>query len=313
MRTTNSYKSGVRNITLFVVLLSLSILTACANADSDTETTSESNKKNKNETEQTINLDEKFAGIESEFDARIGVFAVDTETNQTVAYHPDERFAYTSTFKVFAAGILLKQNDIQDLEKVITYTKDDVVTYSPVTKKQVDTGMTLLEISEAAIRKSDNTAGNILLEALGGPEEFEKALQKIGDEVTNAERYETELNEFEPGNTRDTSTPRAFAINLKKFALGDLLPDEKRELLNDWMQGNATGDSLIRAGAPDGWKVQDKSGAGAYGTRNDIAVVRPPNREPIVIAIMTRRLEADAEYDDSLVAEAAKITLNAFK
>src|SRR5699024_12426530 len=48
----------------------------------------------------------------------------------------------------------------------------------------------------------------------------------------------------------------------------------------------STGDTLIRAGAPEGWKVGDKSGAGSYGTRNDITVVWPPNREPIVIAIM---------------------------
>ncbi|WP_174612953.1 class A beta-lactamase [Virgibacillus ihumii] len=311
MRKNNPFISGIRKITLFMGILALTILTACANADSKTGTASKSDKED--ETEQTINMDEKFAKLENEFDARIGIFAVDTETNQTVAYHPDERFAYTSTFKVLAAGILLKQNDIQELEKVITYTKDDLVTYSPVTKKHVDTGMTLLEISEAAIRKSDNTAGNLLLETLGGPEKFENTLRKIGDDVTNAERYETELNEFKPGNTRDTSTPRAMAINLKKFALGDLLPDDKRKLLNEWMQGNATGDPLIRAGAPEGWKVADKSGAGTYGTRNDIAVVRPPNRQPIIIAVMTRHYTEDAEYNDRLVAKAAEITLNALK
>ncbi|MBM7587308.1 beta-lactamase class A [Bacillus pakistanensis] len=309
MRNTNPYKSGVRKLTLYLALLSLTILTACVNADNKTDASSEK----EIEKEQTINKDEKFVQLEDEFDARIGVYAIDTGTNQTVEFNPDERFAYSSTFKVLAAAILLKQNDLKDLEKVVTYNKEDLVTYSPVTEKHVDTGMTLLEISEAAIRKSDNTAGNLLLEALGGPDKFEHALRGIGDDVTQSERYETELNEFTPGNTRDTSTPRVLATNLKKVVLGDYLPNKKRELLIDWMKGNATGDALIRAGAPQGWIVGDKSGAGSYGTRNDIAVVWPPNQEPIVIAVMSRYDTKDAKYDNALVEKAAEITLNAFK
>ncbi|WP_245799197.1 class A beta-lactamase [Virgibacillus siamensis] len=304
-----SLKSSTCMFTLFISLMLLTTLTACANADSKTDASSDTGKKSK----QRISKDEKFAQLENEFDARIGVYAIDTGTKQTVAYHPNERFAYTSTFKVLAAAILLKQNDIQELERVIPYTKDDLVTYSPVTEKHVDDGMTLLEISEAAIRKSDNTAGNLLLEAIGGPDKFEQALRNIGDDVTQPERYETELNEFKPGNKRDTSTPKAMAANLKKVALSDFLSKNKRELLIDWMKGNATGDALIRAGAPEGWKVGDKSGAGSYGTRNDIAIVWPPNREPIVIAVMSRHNKEDAEYDDALVAKAAEITLNALQ
>src|SRR5699024_3917131 len=96
-------------------------------------------------------------------------------TNQTVEYRPNEHFAYSSTFKPLAAAILLEQNNIEDLEKVVTYSNNDLVTYSPVTEKHVETGMTLLEISEAAIRKSDNTAGNLLLEAIGGSDKFDQA------------------------------------------------------------------------------------------------------------------------------------------
>jgi beta-lactamase class A len=309
MRKTSPYKIGIRLFTLFVTLLLLTTLTACGNADNKTDASSDK----ENELKQTINKDEKFAQLENEFYAQLGVYAMDTGTNQTVEYRPNEHFAYSSTFKPLAAAILLEQNNIEDLEKVVTYSNNDLVTYSPVTEKHVDTGMTLLEISEAAIRKSDNTAGNLLLEAIGGPDKFEQALRDIGDDVTQPERYETELNEFTPGNKRDTSTPRAMAANLKKVALSDFLPDDKRELLIDWMTGNESGDPLIRAGAPEDWTVVDKSGAGTYGTRNDISVVWPPNKEPIVIAIMSRHDTENAEYDDALIAKAAEITLNALK
>ncbi|WP_449354707.1 class A beta-lactamase [Virgibacillus natechei] len=309
MRKTSPYKIGMHLFTLSITLLLLTILTACGNVDNKTDTSSDKENKSK----QTINKDEKFVQLENEFDAQLGVYAMDTGTNQIIEYQPNERFAYSSTFKPLAASILLKQNNIEDLEKVVAYTNNDLVTYSPVTEKHVDTGLTLLEISEAAIRKSDNTAGNLLLEAIGGPDKFEKSLRDIGDDVTQPERYETELNEFTPGNKRDTSTPRAMATNLKTAALSDFLSDDKRELLIGWMTGNESGDPLIRAGAPEKWTVVDKSGAGTYGTRNDIAVVWPPNKEPIVIAIMSRHDTENAEYDDSLIAKAAKITLNAFK
>ncbi|MCM3757559.1 class A beta-lactamase [Sporosarcina aquimarina] len=309
MRKTSPYKIGIRLFTLSLTSLLLTILTACGNADNKNDASSDKEIQSK----QPINKIEMFVQLENEFDAQLGVYAIYTETNRTVEYQPNERFAYSSTFKPFAAAILLKQNSLEDLEKVVTYTNDDLVPYSPVTEKQVDTGLTLLEINEAAIRKSDNTAGNLLLEAIGGPDKFEQALHDIGDDVTQPERYEIELNKFTPGNKRDTSTPRAMATNLKKVALSDFLTDDKRELLINWMTGNESGDPLIRAGAPEEWIVVDKSGAGTYGTRNDIAVVWPPNKEPIVIAIMSRHDTENAEYDDALIAKAAEITLNALK
>ena len=70
---------------------------------------------------------------------------------------------------------------------------------------------------------------------------------------------------------------------------------------------------MIRAGTPEGWNVGDKSGGGSYGTRNDIAVVWPPNRELIVIVIMSRHDAEDAKYDDALIEEAATAALNALK
>ncbi len=309
MIKTYSKKFSIQHFTLLMLLVAALTLTACANKD---KPTSDSSKEEK-EVGQTVNTDEKFSQLEKEFDARIGVYAIDTGSNETIEYKPEERFAFASTYKALAAAILLQQNSLEKLQEVIPFNEEDLVTYSPVTEKYVDTGMTLLEISEAAVRFSDNTAGNLLFEAIGGPEGFEQALREIGDKMTEADRLEPDLNNFTPEDTRDTSTPKALANSLQAFAVSDLLTEEKRELFTDWLKGNATGDSLIRAGAPEGWEVGDKSGAGAYGTRNDIAVVWPPDREPIVIAILSRHDTEDAEYDDALISKAAEIALNALQ
>ncbi|WP_144553493.1 class A beta-lactamase [Bacillus sp. X1(2014)] len=255
----------------------------------------------------------EFAELESKFDARLGVYAIDTGTNRTVSYRPHDRFAYASTYKALAAGALLKHYSIDQLNELVTYNSEDIVSYSPVTQLHVDTGMTLREVIEAAVRYSDNTAGNLLLEKLGGPKGFETALRQIGDNVTQVDRYEPDLNSALPGDTRDTSIPKSLATSLKAYAVSDLLSMDKRKILTDWMQGNKTGDALIRAGAPTGWKVDDKSGAGSYGTRNDIAIVWPPNRAPIVIAVLSSRDTKNATYNNTLIAEAARVALNAMK
>ncbi|MFC7549696.1 class A beta-lactamase [Plantactinospora sp. GCM10030261] len=250
-----------------------------------------------------------FQRLEDRFDARLGIHAIDTGTGRTVQYRAEERFAYASTFKALAAAEVLDGTTDAELDKVVRYSADDLVNHSPITEQHVGAGMTLRAIADAAVRYSDNTAGNLLLSHLGGPERFEKELREIGDQVTDAARYETDLNEARPGDRRDTSTPQAMADDLRAYAVADALEPADRDILNGWLRGNTTGGELIRAGVPDGWVVGDKTGAGGYGTRNDIAVIWPPDRAPIVLAVLSSRDEKDADYDNALIAQATEAVI----
>ncbi|WP_432096422.1 class A beta-lactamase [Streptomyces sp. bgisy100] len=250
----------------------------------------------------------EFKKLERKFDARLGVYAVDTGTGREVTHRDGERFAYASTFKALAAGAVLRKYSPSGMDRVVKYSKDDLVDYSPVTEKHVGTGMTLTELCDAAVRYSDNTAGNLLFDAVGGPKGLQAALRKAGDDVTRMERRETELNDWTPGDTRDTSTPRALAQDLRAYVLGDLLDKSDRAQLTKWLRTNTTGGELIRAGMPEGWVVGDKTGAGStYGARNDIAVVWRPDGAPIVVAITSNRHAKDADYDNALIAQAAEV------
>ncbi|MED2866360.1 class A beta-lactamase BlaIII [Bacillus thuringiensis] len=294
-----------------VVLLSCVSLIGCSNSNAQSEPPKQPNQANQIKQENTGN--QSFAKLEKEYDAKLGIYALDTGTNQTIAYHSDDRFAFASTSKSLAVGALLRKNSLEALDQRITYTHEDLSNYNPITEKHVDTGMTLKELADASVRYSDSTAHNLILKQLGGPSEFEKILREMGDTVTTSERFEPELNEVHPGETHDTSTPEAIAKTLQSFTLGTALPTEKRELLVDWMKRNTTGDKLIRAGVPKGWEVADKTGAGSYGTRNDIAIIWPPNKKPIVLAILSNHDKEDAKYDDKLIADATKVVLNTLK
>ncbi|GGS45794.1 class A beta-lactamase [Streptomyces griseoviridis] len=255
-----------------------------------------------------------LAAVEKRYDgARLGVYALDTGTGRTVAHRADERFAHCSTFKALAAGVLLERATDEQLGEVVRYDSSDLLEYAPVTSRHTDTGMRLSALLDASLRYSDNTAANLIVERLGGPGAVEEALRGLGDTTTRVDRVEPALNEATPGDTRDTSTPRALATDLRRLLLGDRLPPARRAMLGDWMARNTTGGPYIRAGVPAGWTVQDKTGSGGWGTRNDIAVVRPPQGSPIVLAVLSDRATRDAASDDALIADATKAVVAALR
>ncbi|MER6119671.1 class A beta-lactamase [Streptomyces sp. NPDC001743] len=250
-----------------------------------------------------------FVELERKFDARLGVYALDTGSGRAVAHRSDERFAYASTCKALLAGAVLGRNSLRQMDRLVRYGRDDLVSNSPITEQHLATGLTLRELCDAAVRYSDNAAANLLFRELGGPRALQEALRAQGDRTTRCDRYETALSDAVPGDVRDTSTPRALAGDLRAYVLGTALPADKRAVLTDWLKRNTTGDHTIRAGTPDGWQVADKTGTGGYGTRNDFAVVWPPHAAPVVLAVLSRRDAEDAEHDDALIAHAAEIAL----
>jgi beta-lactamase class A len=249
----------------------------------------------------------RFAALERRRDARLGVLAIDTGSGETLGYRADERFALASTVKVLLAAVVLDRLSVDDLEQRLRWTEADLVDHSPITELFVEDGMTVRQLLDAALTVSDNTAANLLFEHVGGPGVVDEHLAGLGDSVTSVDRVEPELNDWRPGEVRDTSTPRALATVVRDLVLGDALGPDDRRLLDDELGDSLTGARLVRAGMPAGWRVGDKSGTASYGTRNDVAVVRPPGRAPWVVVVMTSHDRADAETDDALVARAARI------
>ncbi len=282
-------------------LASLTLVFGCASSPAEAAATSPIT---------TTPATSPFKALEAEYDAHLGIYAVDTGTGETVEFQADRRFAYASTFKALQAGVLFKQRTDRQLEKVVHYDESDLLEYAPITKQHVNTGMTLRALADASVRYSDNTAANLLFEELGGPKKIDRALERLGDRTTQMNRIEPELNEATPGDPRDTSTPRALASDLRKLVLDDVLDRKDKAALTDLLKRNTTGDKLIRAGVPEGSPVGDKTGAGGYGTRNDIAVIWPPGSAPVVLAVLSSRDQEDATYDDQLIADATEVVID---
>jgi beta-lactamase class A len=95
--------------------------------------------------------------------------------------------------------------------------------------------------------------------------------------------------------------------NVRRLVLGDALSATSRTKLRDWLVGNTTGDSRLRAGFPKGWRVGDKTGSGNHGVTNDVAIAWPPERQPIIVSAYYAESSADANARNAVLAQVARI------
>jgi beta-lactamase class A len=249
----------------------------------------------------------RLKDMESDTGAHIGVAAVDTGSGGAIFWRESERFNLCSTAKLPLVAAVLARADAgkEDLARRISYTSADLLPVSPVTSANVASGLTIVELCEAAIRHSDNTAANFLFASIGGPQALTAWLRGLGDTATRIDRIEPALNV--PDGDKDTSTPSAMLGTLKMILLGNTLSPASRARLTGWLEANTTGDAMLRAGLPSGWVVGDKTGRGSAGNAaNDIAIVTPPGRKPILIAAFTQK------GSDATLSEIGKVAAEAF-
>ena len=232
--------------------------------------------------------DSEFAAIRATLGpgGRLGVAALDTATGRRIGFDADSRYAMASTFKVplVAAVLAAVDRGALSLDAPIRFGPDDLQAYAPVVRANLTGGsLTLRQLCAAAVEVSDNSAANLLLARIGGPAGLTDFMRRTGDPVTRLDRIEPDLNENVAG-PRDTTTPSAMVGLMRALLVGDVLAPASRALLIGWMETASTGRERLRAGFPNGWRAGDKTGTGARGSVNDIAIAWPPGRAPILIA-----------------------------
>lgn len=239
-----------------------------------------------------------LAELEAKSGGRLGVAVLDTGSGRTLRHRAEERFAMCSTFKLMLAAAVYARIDAgkENANRLIAYGKADLVAWSPDTGKHAGEGMTIAALMDAILLYSDNTAANLLLNTIGGPPGWTAFARALGDTTSRLDRIETALNSAVPGDERDTSTPAAMLADLQKVLQGDVLSPASRAALIETMARGTLGATRLKAGLPAGWRVADKTGSGDNGTRNDIGMIMPPDRKPILaVAYFTGSPLSDPE------------------
>jgi beta-lactamase class A len=251
----------------------------------------------------------KLAALENQHGGRLGVAMLDTGSGTRVGYRDDERFLMCSTFKMLLVAAVLARVDRgqEHLDQRLTFGKDALLEYAPITSKHVGPpGMTLAELCQAAVAVSDNTAANVLMAHLGGPSVVTAYARQLGDAITRLDHIEPELNRPSADAASDTTTPNAMLANLQKLTLGDVLSDASRKQLIEWLCQTSTGKHLLRAGVPSDWRVGEKTGSGS-SQRNDVAIMWPPNRQALLITAYYTNAQMDDDQRASVLAAVGRI------
>lgn len=243
-------------------------------------------------------IDDQIAELERRDNALIGLYAANLDSGRAITHRPDEMFAVCSTFKGYAAARVLQMvgRGQLSLDNRVFVDRNAIVPNSPVTETHAGAEMTLAQLCQAALQRSDNTAGNLLLKTIDGPGGITAFARSVGDERTRLDRWEVELNSAVPGDPRDTSTPAALAVGYRAVLAGDALSPPQRRQLEDWMRANQT--SSVRAGLPEGWTTADKTGSGDYGSTNDVGIAYGPDGQRLLLAVMTRSQADDPKADN---------------
>lgn len=255
-----------------------------------------------------------LAALEDRDNAAVGLYAVNLDSGRTLAHRADDRFATCSAFKAYVAGQVLQQvqrGNMRLTDELFIDPARFVPVASPMTEPHLGGFMTLSDLCAAAVRQSDNTATNLMLEVLGGPPSVTAFARSVGDERTSMVRWETELNSAYPGDPRDTTTPRAMGNGFLTMLTGDVFDEPRRAQLEEWMRTIVTGETRIRAGLPPGWAVADKTGAGDYASTNDIGLAFGPNGERLLLSVMTRTRSDDPKAPalNALIADVTTVAV----
>jgi beta-lactamase class A len=253
----------------------------------------------------------RLADLEVRSGGRLGVAVLDTATGRRLGHRADERFALCSTFKALAVAFVLARVDRGDerLDRRVNFTERDLVAPFKATKPHVGPeGMTIAQLCEAAVTVSDSTAANLLLASFGGPAALTAYLRSLGDPVTRLDRRELDLNIVPPGDARDTTSPAAMAETMRRLVLGDALSEVSRARLAGWLvAASDAAEHRLRDGFPRGWRVGNKPGTWIPGATNDVAVVWPPDRSPIVVSAFLAGAPTPVPKQEAVLAEVGRI------
>jgi beta-lactamase class A len=216
---------------------------------------------------------------------RLGISVLDTASGATFSYRGGERFAMCSTFKLLLVTAVLCRVDRgqESLERRLPVRKQDILGNSDFTASRVGGDAAIAELCQSTVTISDNAAANLLLDTIGGPAGLTRFFRTIGDSVTRLDRNEPSMGDAAPGDPRDTSTPFAMAATLRRILLGDVLAPASLKILFGWLKGVVTGPARLRAGLPLAWELAHKTGTGMHGTTNDVGIVWPPGRAPLIV------------------------------
>jgi beta-lactamase class A len=261
----------------------------------------------------------------------------------------DEAFPMASTFKVAVAGALLGKVDAGtlSLETMLPVDKSRYVESEVIADALIHSGVNLSihNLLELMLTRSDNTATDVLTSAAGGPaavtawvrgqgitglrvdrdtaailrDFFGLPAGTFSEALATARKADPKLEERgnHPNATfdkdpRDSSTPNAMAELLSKIFTGHALSSATTKEIIGIMERCHTGNDRLRGRLPATTTVADKTGT-LGGSVNDVGVITlPDGKGQVVCAVFIKKSELPFADREKVIADIARAVYDYF-
>jgi beta-lactamase class A len=279
---------------------------------------------------------------------RVGLAGRHLESGATIGLNAGEIFPMASTMKVPLAMAVLDRVDhgTLGLATMVDVSPQAMNPSGPLGEEFLHPGVALsvLNLMEPMITRSDNTATDALLRLVGGPSGVMAYLDRLGlsgitvsrsirdllvalygmdpprqdmsvrDTLRSAEpahlavmrAHATNRDPAYSDDPRDQSTPDGMLDLLVRLWRAEAVGAASRDLLLAIMRRTSTGSRRIEGRLPPGVAVANKTGS-ASGTTNDIGFVTlPDGRGTLAIVVYVKDSALAAPHREEIIADVAR-------
>jgi beta-lactamase class A len=252
-------------------------------------------------------LQTRLQKIARDVDGVMAYAVLDLTTGDRFGHLESEVFPTASTIKIAILYELFRRADEGsiDLDEMRALDRRHAVGGSGVLQELGTPSLSLRDYGTLMVTLSDNTATNVLIDALGA-EAITKRMAGLGLPATRLRRRMIDLEAARRGD-ENVSTPAELVRLLQLIHAGDGLTAKRRNELLAILKKPKS--SPLRRGTPSTIEVANKPG-GLAGVEVDAGLVFVPGR-PYVLAVMTTYLR-DTQAGARAIEDASRAVYEYF-
>jgi len=312
-----------------ILLLFSALASACAKSAS----TAEPRKNNESPSPVATAAQNPPGNVEQQLEQRLKIICdgaqgkvslsvVHIESGKTISINGNSQLPLYSLFKLSLAIAVLK--DVEEnrlrLDQKVHVTPAEIVPGAPANtalwQKPVD--ITIQQLIEVSISRSDNTSSDKLLQLIGGPLKVTDRMRSLG--FKNLDIHSTGAEYVKTRRNPNTGSAEDLAKLLVQLVEGKILQPAQQNLLIGFMQRATTGLHRLRGDLPTSTIVADKTGSGEKDavtrvakTTNDAGIITlPSDRGHLAIAVLVSGSKLSDAAQEKLIAQLARAAYDAY-
>jgi beta-lactamase class A len=269
-------------------------------------------------------LEQKINSITKDKKATVGISVLGFENGFKYNKNSDKKLPMQSVFKFHIAAAVLDfvEKGKLSLDQKVVLDQSNLLenTWSPLRDKYPNgsSGVSLSEILELTVAKSDNNGCDIMLKLLEGIQTVQKFMDSKGVKGFQIKYNEAAMHKDWNVQYENYSTTQSAVDVLKKFYDGKLLSKKSTDYLMKVMLSTSTGLNKLVEQLPKNTPVARKTGssgkndAGLTGAENEIAIVSLPSGKHYAIAIFVSNSTESDTTNCKMVSDISKAVWDDF-